>query len=33
MGIGSRGQKMMFGSVADKVSRLAKVSVMLIKSK
>ena len=33
MGIGSRGKKMMFGSVADKVSRLAKVSVMLIKSK
>ena len=33
MGIGSRGKKMMFGSVADKVSRLSKVSVMLIKSK
>ena len=33
MGTGKRRQKMMFGSVADKVSRLAKVSVMLIKSK
>lgn len=32
MGIGKRGQKLMFGSVADKVSRLAKVPVMLIKS-
>ena len=32
MGIGTRGQRMMFGSVADKVSRLAKVPVMLIKS-
>jgi nucleotide-binding universal stress UspA family protein len=32
MGIGKRGQRMMFGSVADKVSRLAKVPVMLIKS-
>ena len=31
MGIGTRGQKMMLGSVADKVSRLAKVPVMLIK--
>ena len=31
MGKGTRGQKMMFGSVADKVSRLAKVPVMLIK--
>jgi nucleotide-binding universal stress UspA family protein len=30
MGIGSRGKKMMFGSVADKVSRLAKIPVMLI---
>ena len=33
MGIGTRGQRMMFGSVADKVSRLAKVPVMLIKSR
>jgi nucleotide-binding universal stress UspA family protein len=33
MGIGTRGQRMMFGSVADKVSRLAKVPVMLVKSK
>lgn len=32
MGTGKRMQKMMFGSVADKVSRLAKVPVMLIKS-
>lgn len=32
MGKGTRGQRMMFGSVADKVSRLAKVPVMLIKS-
>ncbi len=32
MGTGKRRQKMMFGSVADKVSRLAKVPVMLIKS-
>jgi nucleotide-binding universal stress UspA family protein len=32
MGIGKRGQRMMFGSVADKVSRLARVPVMLIKS-
>ena len=31
MGIGTRGQRMMFGSVADKVSRLAKIPVMLIK--
>jgi nucleotide-binding universal stress UspA family protein len=31
MGTGKRRQKMMFGSVADKVSRLAKVPVMLIK--
>jgi nucleotide-binding universal stress UspA family protein len=31
MGKGTRGQKMMFGSVADKVTRLAKVPVMLIK--
>jgi nucleotide-binding universal stress UspA family protein len=33
MGIGTRGQRMMFGSVADKVSRLSKVPVMLIKSR
>jgi nucleotide-binding universal stress UspA family protein len=32
MGTGKRRQKMMFGSVADKVSRLAKLPVMLIKS-
>ena len=32
MGTGTQGQRMMFGSVADKVSRLAKVPVMLIKS-
>ena len=32
MGTGTKRQKMMFGSVADKVSRLAKVPVMLIKS-
>ena len=32
MGTGTRRQRMMFGSVADKVSRLAKVPVMLIKS-
>ena len=32
MGTGKRRQKMMFGSVADKVSRLAKAPVMLIKS-
>jgi nucleotide-binding universal stress UspA family protein len=31
MGTGKRRQRMMFGSVADKVSRLAKVPVMLIK--
>ncbi len=31
IGTGKRRQKMMFGSVADKVSRLAKVPVMLIK--
>ena len=31
MGTGKRRQKMMFGSVADKVSRLAKCPVMLIK--
>lgn len=32
MGTGKTMQRMMFGSVADKVSRLAKVPVMLIKS-
>ena len=32
MGSGKRRQRMMFGSVADKVARLAKVPVMLIKS-
>jgi nucleotide-binding universal stress UspA family protein len=32
MGTGKMMQRMMFGSVADKVSRLAKVPVMLIKS-
>jgi nucleotide-binding universal stress UspA family protein len=32
MGTGKSRQRMMFGSVADKVSRLAKVPVMLIKS-
>jgi nucleotide-binding universal stress UspA family protein len=32
MGSGKKRQKMMFGSVADKVSRLAKIPVMLIKS-
>jgi nucleotide-binding universal stress UspA family protein len=32
MGTGSTVQKMMFGSVADKVSRLAPVPVMLIKT-
>ena len=32
IGTGTRRQRMMFGSVADKVSRLAKVPVMLIKS-
>jgi nucleotide-binding universal stress UspA family protein len=31
MGSGKRGPRMMFGSVTDKVSRLAKVPVMLIK--
>ena len=31
MGTGKRRQKMMFGSVADKVSRMAKIPVMLIK--
>ena len=31
MGTGKRRHKMMLGSVADKVSRLAKVPVMLIK--
>ena len=33
MGSGKRRQKMMFGSVADKVSRLAKIPVMLVKSR
>jgi len=33
MGTGTMRQRMMFGSVADKVSRLAKVPVMLIKIK
>ena len=33
MGTGTKGQKMMFGSVADKVSRMTKVPVMLIKSR
>jgi len=33
MGIGTRGQKMIFGSVTDKVSKLAKVPVMLVKSR
>ncbi|CAB1079063.1 hypothetical protein D1AOALGA4SA_6780 [Olavius algarvensis Delta 1 endosymbiont] len=32
MGTGKTRQRMMFGSVADKVSRLSKVPVMLIKS-
>jgi len=32
MGTGKRMQRMVLGSVADKVSRLAKVPVMLIKS-
>jgi nucleotide-binding universal stress UspA family protein len=32
MGTGSTLQKVMFGTVADKVSRLASVPVMLIKS-
>jgi nucleotide-binding universal stress UspA family protein len=32
MGTGKKKKKMMFGSVADKVSRLAKIPVMLIKS-
>ena len=31
MGTGKRRQRMMFGSVADKVSRMAKIPVMLIK--
>ena len=31
MGTGTRRQKMMFGSVADKVSRMTQVPVMLIK--
>jgi len=33
MGIGTRVQRMMFGSVAEKVAKLAKVPVMLIKSR
>ena len=33
MGTGTRGQKLMFGSVADKVSRMTKIPVMLIKSR
>ncbi len=33
MGKGTKGQKMMFGSVADKVSNLSKIPVMLIKSR
>ena len=33
MGTGTRGQKMMFGSVADKVSRMTKIPVMLIKNR
>ncbi len=32
MGTGKTRHRMMFGSVADKVSRLAKIPVMLIKS-
>ena len=32
MGIGTKGQRVMFGSVADKVAKMAKVPVMLIKS-
>jgi len=32
MGTGTKGQKLMFGSVADIVSRLAKLPVMLITS-
>ena len=32
MGTGTRSQRMMFGSVAEKVSRLAKAPVMLVKS-
>ena len=31
MGTGKRRQKMMFGSVADKVSRLVKIPVLLVK--
>ncbi|MEJ2285532.1 MAG: universal stress protein [Desulfobacterales bacterium] len=33
MGTGTRGKRMMFGSVADKVSRMTKIPVMLIKSR
>ena len=32
MGTGTKGQRVMFGSVAEKVSRLSKVPVMLVKS-
>jgi len=32
MGTGTKGQKLMFGSVTGKVSRLSKVPVMLVKS-
>jgi nucleotide-binding universal stress UspA family protein len=32
MGTGTKGQRMMFGSVTGKVSRLSKVPVMLIKT-
>jgi nucleotide-binding universal stress UspA family protein len=32
MGTGTKAQRMMFGSVAGKVSRLSKVPVMLIKT-
>jgi nucleotide-binding universal stress UspA family protein len=32
MGSGTKGQRMIFGSVTGKVSRLSKVPVMLIKS-
>ena len=33
MGTGTTVQKVMFGAVAEKVSRLAPVPVMLVKSK
>jgi nucleotide-binding universal stress UspA family protein len=32
MGTGTKAQKLMFGSVTGKVSRLSKVPVMLVKS-